>query len=326
MTFGSLGPMVFLNTKRKEIVMNWNCKYASIVVALIIILGGGQLAVAQVDWTYQGVAVPPGDPGSWNEGRHAAGEVVFDGTDYHMFLVGGPGTDAVDYPWSVGHWEWNDVMATWDPDPANPVLVPGGTGAWDGWSIINIAVVHDGAMFHMWYGATAIYRGKGSVGYATNPTGSGAWSKVAGPLASLEPGDPGEWDDWGLTPSTVLVDGASHRMWYTAVSGSAWGAFRIGHASSTDGGFTWTKHPDPLLEPTDPWEGNRVYFPAVVDYGTGFGMWYSGFPGGAADIGYAVSPDGLVWRAEPATPIMHCGQRHGGDRRGRHRPRLGRPL
>ncbi len=258
-------------------------------------------------WTgqAQNVCVQPGPPGSWDSARHQVGDVVFDGTTYHMYQTGGQTFLPWDSPWSVGHWTWNALTQEWDADPNNPVLLPE-PGQWDGFTIFNIAVLYDGAMFKMWYGASDIFPGSSSVGYATSPDGS-VWQKFAGnPLPGLEPGAPGEWDDRGLTPSTMIFDGASYRMWYLAVKngGPDYGTWRIGAATSPDG-LVWTKHPDPVLVGSEPWESDLLYYPAVVPHGGGYAMWYSAVtPGGTGAIGYAVSPDGIHWGRWPDNPVL----------------------
>ena len=91
--------------------------------AAVLALGASQLAFAQVDWSWEEVCVPA--PRELGLHRHQAGDVVFDGTTYHMFLNGGQTFLPWDSPWHVGHWTWNALTQKWDPDPANPVLSPG---------------------------------------------------------------------------------------------------------------------------------------------------------------------------------------------------------
>ncbi len=285
--------------------MKLRSQLGPVAMALVLLLGASQIAVAQVDdWTLEDVCVEPGPPGSWDSARHQVGDVVFDGTTYHMFLVGGQTTLAWDSPWSVGHWTWNALTLEWDADPANPVLEPE-PGAWDGFTIYSIAVLYDGSTFRMWYGAADSFPGPTSIGHATSPDGS-FWIKQAGnPLPGLEPGAPGGWDDSGMSPSTVLFDGSTYRMWYTAVKDNgAVGTWRIGTATSPDG-LTWVRHPEPVLEGSENWEDDFVYSPEVVTYGAGYAMWYSGVnPVLGAAIGYAVSPDGLHWGKCSSNPIM----------------------
>jgi hypothetical protein len=272
------------------------------IVAAVVLLGTSQIALAQVDWTFQGPAVGPGDPGNWDSYGHRLGDVVFDGTTYHMFLTGAQTFLPWDSPTSVGHWTWNALTQEWDADPKNPVLVPE-PGEWDGFSIYSVAVLYDGDVFKMWYGAVSEYPGPSSVGYATSADGS-VWFKHPGnPLPGLEPGVPGAWDDCGMDASTVLFDGDEYRMWYFAIKcdGSS-GLWRLGTATSPDG-LAWTKHADPVLEGRQAWEGN-VYLPEVIAMGGGYAMWYSGVAAGVARIGYAVSPDGLHWGKWPGNPVL----------------------
>lgn len=281
--------------------MNRNAKLGTVVVASILALFAAQLALAQVEWTWGSLVVPPGPPGSWDPGGHMLGDVVFDGALYHMYLLGGAGTDPLDNPWSVGHWTSPDKV-TWTPDPANPVLEPS-PGAWDGYSIYHVAVRYDGAVFHMWYGAVPGYHGLGNAGYATNQTGFGDWDKIAGPLPGLGPGIPASWNGMGPAPSTVLFDGTTHGMWFTSCEGSTWGTWRIAYAASTDGGLSWTCHQDPVLQGQESWEGVKLYFPEVVPYGDRFAIWYTGAATVAA-IGYAESRDGLAWNKWPDNPVL----------------------
>ena len=306
MTSRLTGPMVCMNTNRKEIVMCRSCRIGPIVVASVLALCAGQVAFAQVDWTYGDLAVPPGPPGSWNEGRNLVGDVVFDGTTYHMYLIGGPDGNPLDNSWSVGHWTWNDLTLQWDPDPCSPVMEPE-PGRWDAFTIGHLAVLYDGAEFRMWYGATDSYHGAGRGGYATNTDGRCYWDKHGGnPLAGLEPGPVGAWNENGAWPSSVVFDGSTYHMWFTAGEGDTWdGTWGIGHATSMDG-LSWTMDPDPAIEATESWDGDKVTFPEVVRIGDGFAMWYSGFfmsPVTAA-IGYAVSPDGLHWGKWPGNPVL----------------------
>ena len=115
----------------------------------------GQVAFAQVGWTHEEVCVPPGDPGSWDSGRHRWETSCSTARVPHV-----PRRRAgswLDYPWSVGHWTSSDV-GRGPGKTHNPVLEPG-AGSWDSFSIYNIAVLYDGAEFHMWYGAAEVYRG-----------------------------------------------------------------------------------------------------------------------------------------------------------------------
>jgi len=276
----------------------------TMALAAALVLLAAQPALAQVEWTIGDVVLPP-DPPEWD--WHVPRAVVFDGTTYHMYVIGGPGADPTENVWKVGHWAWNDSLGTWDPDPANPVLEPE-PGQWDGYSIMSIAVLYHEGTFHMWYGAMGTHLGPTSVGYATDADGWGDWTKVAGPLPGLNPGAPGSWDDYGMGPNTVMAEGSDLRMWYVAFEGGYWWQpWRVGHARSSDGGLTWEQEPDaPILEATEPWEGSALLWPTVVLHGGSYHMWYAGLvmDPASVELGYASSSDGLVWRKWPGNPVL----------------------
>ena len=268
----------------------------------IVVMAVASLALAQVDWTMEEMVVPPGKPGDWDSYSHRLGDVVFDGATYHMFLTGGQTWLPWESPWKVGHWTLEPLTQEWVEDVSNPVLEPT-PGEWDGFSIYSVAVLYEGGLFKMWYGAAAAYPDEARVGYAESLDGS-AWNKFPGnPLPGLVPGLPGEWDDAGMDASTVLFDGAEYRMWYFAVKDDGGpGTWRLGTATSPDG-ITWQKEPDPVLVGDRPWESNYVYYPEVVPMGDGYAMWYVATAGLAA-IGYAVSPDGIHWGKWPGNPVL----------------------
>jgi len=81
-----------------------------------------------------------------------------------------------------------------------------------------------------------------------------------------------------------------------------WGTWRVGTATSPDG-ITWTRHPDPVLVASLPWEGVNLYLPEVISYGGGYAMWYTGWAAQTA-IGYAVSWDGIHWGRWPGNPVL----------------------
>jgi hypothetical protein len=69
-------------------------------------------------------------------------------------------------------------------------------------------------------------------------------------------------------------------------------------------GSDWTKDPFPVLEASELWEGNKVFFPTVVRSGDRLAMWYGGSNGGTSALGYAESSDSLVWTRWPANPVL----------------------
>jgi hypothetical protein len=96
----------------------------------------------------------------------------------------------------------------------------------------------------------------------------------------------------------VLHDGGTWRMWY--VSGARWEPaaggprhyYHIRYAESDDG-LTWRRDGRTAIDFKNPGE-YAIARPCVFKDRDGYRMWYS-YRGDAYRIGYAESPDGLVW-------------------------------
>lgn len=147
------------------------------------------------------------------------------------------------------------------------------------------------------------------------------WTKYgANPVLCAGPS--GEWDDQRLGISSVLFDGSSYQMWYTADSVGGY-INNIGYATSADG-ITWTKYDDPstpdqpfaesdpVLSPGAPgsWDDDRVAMPCVILIDTVYHMWYMGADNpdpNAGAIGHAISIDGITWEKDENNPVLNVG-------------------
>ncbi len=101
-------------------------------------------------------------------------------------------------------------------------------------------------------------------------------------------------------PSVVRI-GDRWAAYYTGLSGPGRGNGRIGVAFSDDG-VTWTKHPEPVLVPTEQWEQRSLDRPRVVSTPEGLVMLYTGL-----DLnrrGLATSTDGIAWTKVPGPSIV----------------------
>ena len=90
-------------------------------------------------------------------------------------------------------------------------------------------------------------------------------------------------------------------MWFSSADTGTW---KIGLATSTDG-INWTSYTNnPVLSPTQSWEGTDVDGPSVLFNGTTYEMFYHG----SGTLSYATSTDGINW-SKPAdkNPILTRG-------------------
>ncbi len=122
---------------------------------------------------------------------------------------------------------------------------------------------------------------------------------------------PETYDDLKTGPRAVVVMGpGDYRVWYEAVSSS--GITAAAYATSADG-QTWTKQ-GVVISPDLAWEESEISPNSVIVEGGLIKLWYhgGGYPGpggqrlGNGRIGYATSPDGLVW-TKSGDPVVDIG-------------------
>ena len=134
-----------------------------------------------------------------------------------------------------------------------------------------------------------------------------AWTKLPGnPVLST--GASGAWDDQFTFAPSVILDAATYKMWY-AGSSAADTTRKIGYATSPDG-ITWTRQgSSPIFTPgpTGAWDA-KIGFPTVIKDGSTYKMWYTGLNASdAGQVGYATSPDGMIWTRYGANPVLSYG-------------------
>jgi hypothetical protein len=184
------------------------------------------------------------------------------------------------------------AQSVWNPHLR--VLDMGPSGAWD--EMRGAAtVLFDGSLYHMWYQGCDSTYSECAIGHATSPDGLATWTLDSNNPVVL-PGPPGSWDLYLWSP-IVVYDGGQFHMWYSGYDG--WE--RTGYASSSDGSV-WNKLPNPVLDVSPgQWDDEVVRPGAVLKEGDLFTMWYTGGSGllDSLRIGYATSPDGIVWTKRP---------------------------
>lgn len=187
-----------------------------------------------------------------------------------------------------------EAQQSWTRYAGNPVITER--------SSLQPEVVRVGATYHMYYTDRSVI--PEVIRHRTSPDGL-TWSAST---IVLQAGPPAAWDNDGVYCSSVLVEGGVFKMWYTGW-GTSGPANQIGYATSLDG-VVWTKHPTPVMSVggAGDWDSARVREATVVHLGSIYHMWYAGTQSHPRyQIGYATSPDGLVWTKHPANPVLDVG-------------------
>jgi predicted GH43/DUF377 family glycosyl hydrolase len=156
--------------------------------------------------------------------------------------------------------------------------------------------------FYMYYGGSSVY----PVDAPTNAN----WQRY-GSNPVLPVGAAGQWDDlWCVIWSIVIVGST----WYGYYNGRRSATdMKIGLATSTDDGLTWTKNiswTNPILDvgAGGQWDETSVGSPCVWKEGSNWYMLYNGKnAAGTIAIGLATSSDGITWTKDTVhNPVMAC--------------------
>ena len=189
----------------------------------------------------------------------------------------------------------NETTAGWVKYSGNPVL--GGHYA----TCFDVSVMKEGEVYRMWFS----WRPHASIALVESKDGF-HWSK---PVIVLGPNEASGWEKDVNRPVVIKRDGIYH-MWYTGQDiylGEPDGHSAIGYATSRDG-LSWKRMSDkPVLSPDRPWEKTAVMTPHVIwdDESKLYKMWYSaGEQREPKAVGYATSPDGMVWTKCEDNPIF----------------------
>ncbi len=100
-----------------------------------------------------------------------------------------------------------------------------------------------------------------------------------------------------LTSLGLLASAASSAIQPQVSESQVWGP------QSGEPG-TWTKYSgNPVLTPSQAWEGDALWAAYVIKDSSIYKMWYTG----RAAIGYASSTDGITWAKNPSNPVLTPG-------------------
>ncbi len=368
---GEIPVIIFEQTSEREgdtsMLNHKKISAAAVFAAMLGILSGN--ALAQTEWTkYEMNPVLKVGPEAWDGQNIFDSAVLIDEAapieqKFKMWYGGHDGYNfRIGYATSPDGINWTKhgkVKTLKNGVPVDDGLL-GPSGAWDDLAVLVSCVISHDSEYRMWYTGGDDYSNPTSrIGYATSPDGIN-WTKYNDPTTTdlyyaesdpvLDVGPPGAWDEDRVNSPTVIFDGTKYNMWYSVVWDSGQGIYeKIGYASSPDG-IHWTKYDDPNTTgpfsqsdpvlgggPTGAWDELWVTIPCVLFHQGEYRMWYSGYPKGGSYppvlIGYATSPDGIVWTKydDPATtdplyaesdPVLHNGLTGVWDDAGVYRPRV----
>jgi len=275
---------------------------------------------AQLPWE-RGSSDPvlsPGPAGSWDSWGVYAPFVLRHGDTLKMWYSGVKSGDLHQSGYAISF----DGI-DWQRDTLNPVLHVGTSGSWDAALAVHPYIIVDDTTYHMWYGGTDNPANTAfSIGYATSTDGI-KWAKADSVNPVLDLGDPGEWDSATLAGHSYYFDGETFHMWYAGSDNLDYTGTCIGYATSSDG-IHWEKYSgNPVFCGLGSWDSQGALTPRVIVDESGYKMWYSGNNGSYGRIGYATSPDGIVWAPSPSDDfVLDFGDSGQWDDRGVQHPHV----
>jgi len=279
------------------------CKVS--VLVIIFVTAIFSVSFAQTAWVkhYDNPVLTNGPVGSWDEKETSFPSVLFYNNEYHMWYSAGQN--------GIGHATSPDGII-WQKDILNPVMGKGSPGSWEANDVSAPCVIIIDDTLHMWYAGHSVPENNAGylIGHATSVDGINWTRDTSNPV--LDTGSPGTWDDTWVDVNSVVFDGTTYHLWYTAWDGESPDSARIGHATSpVPHGRSWTKDPaNPVLIPelTFPWEKTYVRGSSILFDGSTFHMWYSGGRWNLLQVGYATSQNGTSWTKHPVNPVLPVGR------------------
>ncbi len=251
----------------------------------------------EITWTrYGGNPVMSGRSGEWDDQGIAMPVMISDGDTLRMWYGGGglsPDEWDLGYAVSVNGINWARFP--------NPVLQRGVAGEWNADVLTTGGVIKEKGIYKMWFTggigsvSPANQNTKTSIGYATSTDGLD-WTIYDDPTTTTAPyefsdpviehGESGEWDSNETLSSSVIKTINGYQLWYSGwIAGSSQ---NIGYATSLNG-IEWVKHTNnPVFNAPETWT-NLLVFPSVLLDNNEYRMWFQGWQGGTASIGYATS-------------------------------------
>src|SRR3989304_2684955 len=232
-----------------------------------------------------------------NQGVSQA-KIYFDGTKYMMWYVGLAN--------SMAHTLYAESQdgINWVRPISSPVLSPGNSGTWDSWSVAPGPVIKDDDKYKMYYLGYSNPIEQFHIGLATSSDGK-IWEKYPTPVLVGS----SSWERQ-ISPHSILKKDGVYYLYYVGRSQTA--QDRIGVAFSNDG-ISWSKYSgNPIVTPTQNWEGSGVSWPSVIYENEIFKMVYMKVSFVTNAFGMAISTDGKTWTKFSTNPIFRSQNTHEG--------------
>lgn len=278
-------------------------KHAFLVFFLFLLLLFFQVSnpkITKAAWTKYPASpvLTVGSLGSWDSKTVGSPSVIYHNSKFNMWYEGTDGLNMrIGYASSIDGISWQKypyfVIDILDNTNNNNVHDP------------KVIIINN--VFHMWYAASLPSVDNIHINHTTSSDGIN-WNNpdINILFSSLS------WEGYkGISfPYTIIING-QYNMWYAAhgtYNGST--KWRFGYAYSSDG-IHWTKHPVPIMEATQPWEGWDIGNPTVLYEDGIYHMWYHASGG----IGHATSSDGIKWDKDKDNPVLKPGPSSWDDRR-----------
>jgi hypothetical protein len=283
-------PMVIHNADSSRYEMWYTGSYGPGVSGWLPYSIGLAYSPDGITWTkYAGNPVLSGTVGSWDESAIQPGWVAREGGQYKMWYYGSGLANNIS---KLGY-ATSPNGINWTKNP-NPIL-SAGTAAWEAGGVFSPSILKNLGSYTMFYTGVDAAGSVCRVGRATSLDGIN-WQKdtINNPVLSV--GAPGQWDDgWIAVGRNCLKLDNKIYLWYTGASSTT--GRRVGIATSTNDGVTWTKYSgNPVLNlgSAGSWDANYVQAGTVLLEGNTFRMWYDGSreptPTNLWRIGVATSP------------------------------------
>ncbi|MBZ0200355.1 MAG: hypothetical protein K8H86_10840, partial [Ignavibacteriaceae bacterium] len=188
----------------------------------------------------------------------------------------------------------------WSKPYSNPILYPSPSG-WDSWAVHTGPVIKDDGIFRMYYNAGSSQTGNWHIGLATSSDGK-TWFKLQTPVVYSNSIN---WAPQIIAGALIKTDG----VFYLYFTGRNLPSCQIGVATSSDG-TNWNVRSNPVLIPSQSWEGTGVAYPSVIIEEGIFKMVYANVNPTYTAFGIATSVDGINWSKEATQPFFRLNQTH----------------